>query len=67
MQHTITAIYCLCDDFLKSIGYNDDPQVKMTTSEVMTIPLVSARYLWGQYQSNPFISYRAWLPYESVE
>ncbi len=42
MDDTIITIYCLCDEFLKAIGYRDDPQVRLTTAEVMTIPLVAA-------------------------
>ena len=26
MNHTITTIYYLCDEFLKAIRYRDDPQ-----------------------------------------
>ncbi len=44
MDDTITAIYCLCDDFLKAIGHRDDLQVTMSTAEVMTVPLVAAAF-----------------------
>ena len=44
MHDTITAIYCLCDDFLKAINRRDDPQVRLSTAEVMTVPLVAAAF-----------------------
>lgn len=45
MDDTITTIYCLLDDFLKAIGHRtDDPQTRLSTAEVMTIPLVAATF-----------------------
>ena len=44
MDHTITTIYCLCDDFLKAMRHFDDPQARLSTAEVMTIPLVAATF-----------------------
>jgi hypothetical protein len=42
MDDTMTTTYYLCDEFLKAIGHRDDPQVRLSTAEVMTISLVSA-------------------------
>ncbi|MCA1730266.1 MAG: hypothetical protein LC751_12910 [Actinobacteria bacterium] len=39
MDDTITTTYYLCDEFLKAIGHRDDPQARLSTAEVMTIPL----------------------------
>lgn len=47
MDDTITTIYCLCDEFLKAIRHKDDPQVRLTTAEVMTVPLVAATFFGG--------------------
>ncbi len=44
MDDTITTIYCLCDDFLKANHRFDDPQVRLSTAEVMTVPLVAATF-----------------------
>src|SRR4051812_5011777 len=44
MDDTITPIYCLCDDFLKAMRIRDDPQVRLTTAEAMTVPLVAATF-----------------------
>ncbi len=47
MDDTITTIYCLCDEFLKAIDHRDDPQVRLSTAEVMTVPLVAATFFGG--------------------
>jgi hypothetical protein len=44
MQTEITTIYVVCDDFLKAVNHRDDPQAGLTTAEVMTAALVSARF-----------------------
>ncbi len=47
MDDTITTTYYLCDEFLKAIGHRDDPQVRLSTAEVMTIPLVACAFFSG--------------------
>jgi hypothetical protein len=47
MNDTITTIYCLCDDFLKAMRRFDDPQTRLSTAEVMTVPLVAATFFGG--------------------
>ncbi len=47
MDDTIITIYCLCDDFLKANHRFDDPQIRLTTAEVMTVPLVAATFFGG--------------------
>jgi hypothetical protein len=44
MQTEITTIYVVCDDFLKAMNHHDDAQAGMTSAEVMTTALVSARF-----------------------
>lgn len=44
MQTEIITIYAICDDYLKAMKHRDDEQVEMTTAEVMTTALVSARF-----------------------
>ena len=36
MEDTIITTYYLCDEFLKATGHRDDPQVRLSTAEVMT-------------------------------
>ncbi len=47
MEDTITTIYCLCEDFLRAMRHRDDPQVQLSTAEVMTIPLVASTFFGG--------------------
>ena len=57
MEDTITTIYCLCDDFLKNTRHRDDPQVSMSTAEVMTVSLVAAAFFGGNLdKSRLFLS-----------
>lgn len=51
MDTAITAMYCLCDDFLKAQCHHDDPQATMTDAEVMTTALVAARFFGGHLES----------------
>ena len=44
MQTEITTIYVVCDDFLKAMNHCDDAKAGLTTAEVMTTALVSARF-----------------------
>jgi hypothetical protein len=44
LDDTITTIYCLLDDFLKAVNRFDDPQVRLSSAEVMTVPLVAATF-----------------------
>ena len=49
MDDTIITIYCLCDDFLKAMSHRrrDDPQTRLSTAEVITIPLVASTFFDG--------------------
>jgi hypothetical protein len=47
MQLQIITLYCVCDEYLKQSGHNDDPQAQMTTAEVMTTALVAAWFFAG--------------------
>lgn len=33
MNEQVIAIFCICDELVKSFGFFDDPQRKMTTSD----------------------------------
>jgi hypothetical protein len=44
MQTEITTIHVVCDDFLKAMKHRDDSQAGLTTADVMTTALVSARF-----------------------
>ncbi|NMB53697.1 MAG: hypothetical protein GYA15_03270 [Leptolinea sp.] len=50
-ENQITGVFCLCDDKLKGMDNNKDSQWQMTESEVMTIAIVAALKLRGNYES----------------
>jgi hypothetical protein len=52
----ITAIYCLCNDVLKTLHPTEDPQRRMTDAEVVTTAIVAALYFGGNLECA-----RAWL------
>jgi hypothetical protein len=57
MNLTITIIYCVCEEFSKAMGIRDDPQARMTTAEVMTVPLVAAAFFGGNVEkARSFLS-----------
>lgn len=50
MEMQIIAIYCLLDDYIQSIGYQDWPNVKLSTAEVMLINIVGMRFFYGNVE-----------------
>jgi hypothetical protein len=63
MDDTITTIYCLCDEFLKAIRHRDSPQVRISTAEVMTVPLVAATFFGGNIdKTRSFLNEYGYLP-----
>jgi Transposase DDE domain len=63
MDDTITTIYCLCDEFLKATGHRHDPQARLSTAEVMTVPLVAAAFFGGNVErSRRFLREYGYVP-----
>jgi DDE family transposase len=63
MEDTITTIYCLCDDFLKATGYRDNPQVRLSTAEVMSVALLAAVFFGGNIEaSRSFLDEYGYIP-----
>lgn len=52
MNDTITTIYYLCDEFLKALRHQDDPQAHLSTAEVMSVPLVAASFFAGNIEKT---------------
>lgn len=52
MEDTIITTYYLCDEFLKAAGCRDDPQVLLSTAEVMTTALVAAAFFGGNIEAT---------------
>lgn len=51
MDEKIIATYCLCDDLLKAMHHQADPQCKMSDAEVMTTALTAALFFRGTLES----------------
>jgi hypothetical protein len=65
MDDTITTIYCLLDDFLKAISHHrgDDPQTRLSSAEVMTIPLVASTFFGGNIdKTRRFLHEYGYMP-----
>lgn len=56
MNEQAVAIFCICDEVAKYLGLRDDPQCKMSTSELMTFAILSARYFQADYKKTRLIS-----------
>jgi Transposase DDE domain len=54
VHEQIITIYCLCEDFLKAWGYNDDKQATLSSAEVMTCALVAAYFFGGCHQTSRY-------------
>lgn len=63
MDDTITTIYCLCDDLLKAMGHRDDPQVHLSSAEVMTVSLVAATFFGANIdKTRRFLNEYEYMP-----
>ena len=56
MHEQSIAIYCICETVLQTFRTIDDPQCKMSTSEVMTFALLSAIHYQCDYKKTHLIS-----------
>ena len=52
MDDTIITTYYLCEEFLKAVGHRDDPQVRLSTAEVMCTALVAAAFFGGNVEKT---------------
>ena len=50
MDDSVLAIYCLCDDLLKALLHQEDPQRQMSDAEVMTTAIIAALYFGGNFE-----------------
>ena len=63
MQDVITAIFCHVDDFLKALSWRDDPQCRLSLSEIVTIALTATRFFGGNLESSrTFLSEHGYMP-----
>lgn len=47
MKDSITRIYCVCDEFAKTMNIEDDVQCRWSSAQVMTAVIVAARHFGG--------------------
>jgi hypothetical protein len=52
MDDTIITTYYLCEEFLKATAQCDDPQVRLSTAEVMTIAVVACAFFSGNIEAS---------------
>lgn len=57
METEIIVIFCIIDDYLKSINFKDDKQAKMSTAEIMTVAIVAAYYFGGNQEKARIFFY----------
>jgi hypothetical protein len=63
LDDTITTIYYLCDELLKAIRHRDDPQAKLSSAEVMTVPLVASTFFSGNIEAGrSFLDEYGYIP-----
>jgi hypothetical protein len=64
MVNEIVTVFCICDDYLKSIEYKDNKQACMSTSEILTTALVAVKFFGGNYdKSRSFLSEHNYIPH----
>ena len=52
MEDTIITTYYICDEFLKAEGHRDDPQVHLSSAEVMSVALIAAAFFGGNIEAS---------------
>ncbi len=63
MRDVILTIFVLCDELLTALDHQEDPQVKMTDAEVITVALTAA-YFYGGHHANArkFLKEHGYIP-----
>jgi hypothetical protein len=63
LEDTIITTYYLCEEFLEAIGHRDDPQVRLSTAEVMTTSVVACAFFCGNIEaSRSFLDEYGYIP-----
>ncbi len=64
MDTTIIATYCLCDDLLRALHHQEDPQRRMHDAEVMTVAFVAVLHFRGNFESaRSMLKTHGYIPY----
>jgi len=63
MEMQIITIFCICDEIFKQQGFNDDPQCRMSSAEVITTVIVASCYFGGNHeQARHFLKEHGYIP-----
>jgi hypothetical protein len=63
MDLQVIAVYFFSDEILKARNFRDDPQVKMTTAEVITVAISSALLFYGnQKRTAQYLKSHRFIP-----
>jgi len=52
MEDKVISIFCLIDDILKEMGYEENSKRRVKDSEVLTTAIVSAMYFYGHHERS---------------
>jgi hypothetical protein len=52
MEEQVITIFCIIDDILKTLKIKDDPQTKMSSSEVLTTAIVACLFFGGNFRKS---------------
>jgi hypothetical protein len=55
MNEQAIAIFCVCEEVVKSYGFSENRNYKMTTAEVMTFAIISALHYLADYSSTRLV------------
>lgn len=52
MEMQLIIAYCICDDVVKNLKIQEDPQVKMTMPEIMVTAIAGMKFFGGNYEKS---------------
>lgn len=55
MEYYAATIYVISDEVLSILGHQDDPQSQMSTAEVITFAIVSAKYFYSNHKMARYL------------
>jgi len=50
IEETAIAIYCIVDDMIKKLNFKDNPQAKMSSSEILTVGILACLFFGCNYR-----------------
>jgi hypothetical protein len=63
MDSQIVAVFCFCDDLLKTLYHYEDRQCQISDAEVMTAAIIAMLYFRGNYEvARRFLHDHGYVP-----